>query len=294
MFANLINLFKKSPAVKELDPTEGQRFNDGVLLVEQNNLSKEIRIKATNSNALKMFGYQNEDIIGKDLRAFLTDAEVVAINDFTEFEDGKKDFAEVLSKMRYFKMLTNNAEYLPLRMRVVRTISEQNAPCFQLVFNDDALRENLERKRTEFRKDMRGNEIYDDLTGLLNYDSVVKDVEILSFYEGKRDSSSYLVTFEIEGYDEVDVSAIRTCLAAAIESCKREEDISARIGDDRFMLILVETPQPNIEVPVGRVKQQFFEYAKAKNFNKQPNLRMNFAKIKAGESAEKQISSLLS
>ena len=299
MFAVIANLFKKnrSPAPSDV---EGQRHNDGVLLVQQDNSSKKILIQASNLNCQNLLGYDNNEIMGKDLREFLTESEIVEINDFTEFEDGKKDFAEVLSKMRYFKMLTKAGDYMPLRLRLVRSISQQNKPSFQLVFNDDVVSETIDRKRQVYRLGMRGDEIFDDLTGMLSYESVIKDIEILSFYEGKRKNSSVLVAFEITNLEELtksltaeDIDFIKISLGQAIDSCKREEDISAKIAQGTFLLVLVETPETNITIPATRVRAKFEQIIVQKHLSVAPELQVKNSKISAEIEAEEQVASLL-
>jgi len=300
MFSFIGNLFKKNTRTATESDVEGQRYNDGVLLIQQDNLSKKILIQASNLNCQKLLGYDNNEIMGRDLRELLTDSESAAINDFTEFEDGKKDFAEVISKMRYFKMLTKSGEYLPLRLRLVRSISQQNKPSFQLIFNDDIIRESLEKERAQLRQNLRGDEIFDDLTGLLSQESVLKDIEILSFYEGKRENGSVLVIFRITNFNELslklepaDISFMKVCLAQAIESCKREEDISAKVGNDDFLLILVETPLVNISTPANRVKTKFEQLIAERSLAIKPELEFRYRKVDAEMEAEKQISILL-
>jgi GGDEF domain-containing protein len=300
MFDTIGNLFKKK-AKDSVPEVEGQRHNDGVLLIEQDNRARKLTIQASNHNAQKLLGYNEREIINKDLRDFLTGEEVDQINEFTEFEDGEKDFAEVVSKMRYFKMMAKWGEYIPLRLRIVRAISQQDKSCFQLIFNDDIVRERLEHKRELEKLARRGNEILDPISGLLSYESVLKDIEILSFYEGKRETSSVLVAFEIKNFISVsmhiileEAHVIEKKMAEIMNFCKREEDISAKINDGKFLLILVDTPEKNVEIPIKRVLAKFTEFVDSKSFHVKPVLSYNYNKISAKESAEKQIIDLFS
>lgn len=298
MFQRIVNLFtNKTPSADTSENEEnlkGQRFNDGVMLIKQDNATKEIVILSCNMNAQKLLGYDNSELVEQDLRRFLTEQEVEAINEFNRFEDGEKDFAEVLSKIRTFKIMRKDGEYLSMRLRVVRAISQQNAPCFQMIFNNNELKENIDKQRSEFRAKLNGNQAIDEATGLLSYESIVKDVEILSFYKSKNEHISMMVSFELlEVEENQDLSVIRTCLAAAIEICKREEDISGRIADNVMALILVDTPEENIHIPIRRVNEKFAELTENKEVEKIPQLKERFVQIAAEPSAEKQISTIL-
>lgn len=293
------NLFAKKEPQRG---SENFRFNDGVLLVQQNNLLKIITILSANTNSHKILGYDNDDILGRDLRDFLTEADVAEINDLNDFDERGKDLAEILSKIRLFKIRKKNGEDASLRLRVVRAVSKQGAPTFQLVFNHDLIRDTLERNRNQFRQNLKGNEIFDDLTGLLNYHSVLKDVELLSFYAGKAENESLLVMFEVSNAAEIAAQMgeaaaqeMRKKLGLMLDSCKREEDISGRISENAFVLILPETPEVNAEIPIKRVVAKFEQLLQGHSeWQTKPELRVKFAVVGRGISAETQIANLLS
>lgn len=258
----MFGFLKAKKKEEKENPLKSQRFNDGILIVTHNDANKTIKIEAANMNAVNMLGYQQDELLDKDLREFLTSRVVDDINEFLEFPIPGADLDTVLNRIRRFKMRRKGDEALSLSLRVVRSLSTEEEPRFQMILNDGSLFESLEENREKYRADLRGNEIFDNITGLLSRESITKDIELIGFYSGKRDIHSSLAKIEITNYSKIIsehgaavAKEFLRAIAAKVKENKRENDIIGVLNEGVFAIILTETPQDSVKIPVERLKE---------------------------------------
>ncbi len=260
MFKFFSNLSKKKEKQSE-DLLTPQRFNDSILIVTQDNRKLALKIEAINNNALALLGYSNVELLGRDFREFVSESTKTDIEKNLRFGENGKSLSDVLTKIRHFKMKTKCSGEIPLRMRVVRSVSTINSPRFQLVINDNTVQQMLQEERAKYRLDMGTDEIYDPATDLLNRESIIKDLDTVSAIAAHKTVMGTLVLIEMKDYDNIknnfdnDVlkSVVRQ-LAQKIQFSCREEDVVGAYDERSFAVILMETPYENIAVPLKRLK----------------------------------------
>lgn len=287
------------------DPLKSQRFNDGILIVAQNSDKRALTIEAANMNALNALGYGQNEMVEHDLRNFLTDRVADEINDFVRFDNNAENLDEVLKKIRRFKMRSKLGRVLPMRLRVVRALSTTDHPRFQLVLNDDSLHESIESNREKYRVNLRGNEVFDKDTGLLSKESAIKDLELVTFYSDKSDLRSTLVLVTITNfeaikrkYEDIQIAKIKKDFAQKLLFNNREEDITSYLEKGDFLVILTETPDDNINVPLRRLKMlltssKFEVEHQGKNELLEIDFKITHAPVRHGEKPEDQIYNLV-
>ena len=238
-----------------------QRHNDGIIIISQNNKQRSLKIEAANMNAINLLGYPHEEFLERDIRDFLTESISDSLNEYIEFFDAGRSLSEVLSKTRRFKMKTRNGDVLPLRLRVVRSLSTLGNPRFQLVLNDDTLQQQIEANREEYRVNLKGNEIFDGRTGLLSYESVTKDLEMVGYYASKKPVTGTVIMAAIKDFDEIKANFgdkiadyVSRQIAHKIQLARRDEDILGIYDDSKFVVVLLETPYEHVQIPLRRIK----------------------------------------
>ena len=260
----MFGLFKAKSKPNQVDenPLKSQRFNDGIIIVTQDNENRSLNIEAANMNALNMLGYNQDDILDNDLRDFVSGRIVDELNEYLEFKKHGKDLDKVIGRVNRFKMRKQDDEMLPLRVRVVRSLSTKSHPRFQVILNDDTLIHDIEENREKYRANLRGSEIFDKNTGLLSHGSIEKDFELIAFYAEKRDIKSTAVTIDITDYKNIEqshseeiVKKLAREVAEIINKAKRDHDLAGILGESKFLLILTETPQDKVTFPVERIKR---------------------------------------
>jgi len=261
MFSKLTQIFKRGKAKKRASSDTPKRYNDAVLIVRQDNADKILHIEASNLLAMKLLGGETDDIVEKDLRNFVPENIRQLINDNIEFTERGRCIDSVLSKIPNFKIKSLTGSEIPLKIRIIRSMSSSlSSPRFQLVMNDSSLMESLEAHRENYRANMRGDEIFDKKTGLATRQSILKDMELISFYTERNHKSSCFAIFKFINYDDLrlehddDVAfKMFTNLIKAIEANKRTNDIVGLAEDGAIVLIFPETPKDHIKIPISRI-----------------------------------------
>jgi len=294
MLAKLKAMFKPVKAKNGAFPEQPRRYNDAVLVIRQDNEGKKLQIEASNFLALKMLGGETDGIIEKDLREFVADNVRELINDNIEFSEHGRGIDSVLNKITNFKIRAINGTELPLKIRVIRSLSSTSAaPRFQLVMNDSSLMESLEAHRENYRANMRGDEIFDKATGLVSRESVLKDFELISFYSERNHKTSCYAILKFINYDDLRIDhdedgAIKMLknLIKTIETTKRRNDIIGLVADGAVILILIDTPKDNIKIPIERIMAKLPKEIKAE-------LRIYHSTVRPEVSPEEQLNACI-
>ncbi len=294
MLSKLAEIFKPGKGKKTPLTKEAKRYNDAVLIIRQDNPGLSLHIEAANFLALKLLGGETRDIIEKDVRNFVPDNIRQIINENIEFRDYGRSIDSVLGKIANFKVKTLSGSEMPLKIRIIRSMSPSlSAQRFQLVMNDSSLMESLEAHRENYRANMRGDEIIDKKSGLISRHSVVKDIELISFYTERNSKASCFAVFKFINYDDLRLEhdeegayKMFSDLHRVIEATKRKQDIMGLAQDGAIVLIFPETPKENIKIPIARIYAKLPKSIKAQ-------LRVYYDVIRPDINAEEQLESCL-
>lgn len=292
MLAKLKQIFQPRKLNKD-NVDKAKRYNDAVMIVRQDNAEKRLPIEALNFNALKLLGLESSEAVERDLRDYLPIALREVINDNLEFSTEQKEIDSVLNRIPNFRMKTKDGTEVPLKIRVIRSLSSLDNHRFQLVMNDSSLIESLTAHRENYRSNMQGHEIYDKETNLLTRDSVLKDIELISFYSERNDKESCYAVFKFINYDDLriqheDDGAMKLLvgLMNVIDSTKRNNDIVGIIDKGALIVIFPETPKENIKLPISRIVEKLPPEIKSE-------LRIYYNSIKSNTSPDEQLSNCM-
>lgn len=291
MLAKLAQIFKLGNYTKAGAAADGpKRYNDAVLIIRQDNSQQALHVEASNFLALQLLGGEMGDVVEKDLRQFLPENIKQMINENIEFSDHGRGIDSVLNRVTGFKIKSLQGSEIPLKIRVIRGLSSSSSsPRFQLVMNDSSLLESLEANRQTYRADMRGDEIFDKATGLATRQSILKDMELISFYTERNHKSSCFAIFKFINYDDLRLQhddegafKILTDMIKIIESTKRKNDIIGLAAEGAVILIFPETPKENIKIPITRIHNKLPQNIKSE-------IRIYYNSILPGSSPEAQL-----
>lgn len=271
-----------------------KRYNDAVLIIRQDNENNRLPVEAGNFLALKLLACETDDLLEKDLREFLPPNIRELIDDNVEFHAEGKGIDTVLNRIPNFKIRAKNGSELPLKIRVIRSLSSlHDSPRFQVVMNDSSLIESLEAHRENYRANMRGDEIFDKQTGLVSRESIVKDFELISFYTERNHKESCYAIFKFINYDDLrlqhdDEGAFKmlSSLIKIIESTKRKNDMMGIVAPGAVILIFPETPKENIKIPIARIYDKMPQDIKSE-------MRICYNSIKSNISPDEQLTNCM-
>ena len=237
-----------------------KRSNDAIIILRQDNQQHSLKIEALNLLAIKMLGYENEEIVEHDFSLIMTDSTNQMIFDNLEFDDHGSCIDSVINRVAHIKIKTKTGAEVPVKIKIIRSLSSVNVARFQVVMNDSSLMESLEANRTIYRALLQGEEIFDKKTGLLTKQSIIADMELISHYSERNPKESSFVVYKFTNYASLceqhgsdGALNMKRTLIKTIESTKRTNDIVGTLGSGAIIVLLPETPKDNIKIAITRI-----------------------------------------
>ncbi len=242
-------------------PVAQQRFNDAVVIIRQDNQKKSLPVEASNDLVSNLLGYEAKDIVNHDLREFVSPEVKEVITENLEFEIDAASVDEILKKISNFRMRTKQGAEIPIRIRVMRSLSANGIDRFQLVMNDRSLMESLDAHRQNSRAELTPEQVVDPETNILTEEALLNDMEFISRHaEMNQSSETTFVVFKFFNHEknkdllgEEQADAIIGQLVDVIKKSKRETDFAGYYDDDSIILVLTETPLDHSKTPVERI-----------------------------------------
>jgi diguanylate cyclase (GGDEF)-like protein/PAS domain S-box-containing protein len=240
--------------------TTPKRRTDAVLTIVQNNSEKTLLILEANDKAENLLGIPANELQTKDLRMLVAAPIKEAIDDFLEFEDFAPDLADVVSKLREFTCINQEGIKVPFECKIHRVSGDMGSAVFELILRDLTIRQSLEATR-QTTGALKGYEIIDSSSGLPNYDSFMKDLEMVRFYMNRDQIYATLAVLEVDNYYEVQQQygqeAADKLVYAIANRCKnnlRGEDCVGRISPSQLGILLVEANGSSAAIALNRLR----------------------------------------
>lgn len=236
-----------------------KRKNDAVITVCQDNSAQHIIIENLNKAAEKLTGYKQEELVQKDFNYILPPAIIDDISSFLEYGDGD-DLANVLRRIRLFKILKKNGNQIPVSLKVFYVVSsEANKPFFELLMRDTTLLEKLEELKKRVI-DNRTDEFINKKTGLLTQKAILENLRIILDFVRNYSIESSIAVMEIDEKDKLKSSLGQRNFT---ELCSNIQDICTRtlragdfvgINDDnRMCFVLLDCNRDDVMAVLKRL-----------------------------------------
>lgn len=241
----------------------GYRSNDAVITICQNNSAKSIEITDVNKAAEDLLGYAGAELVKKPLWRILPPRIATLLEEYVEFESDGGDVGEVLSKVQSFSIVGRDDKETGYRLKVVRSESSGGMTMFKLVLQDRlGLRRN-EALRKAIQDNFKGHEKLDPDTGLPDRDSLVKDIELVGYYNSKSDMRTCFALLQLDHYDELfsqygratTVTMVKH-VAAVCRQNLRPDDVVGAISHKRLGVLLLDTTPETARMVSNRLRWQ--------------------------------------
>ena len=239
------------------------RGDDAVITVCQNNGDKSIEITEINKEAEQMLGLTQKKLKGKALGKILPTRIGEMLEEYVEFEDGANDVGSVLSRVQTFSVIGGDGKETSYKLKVVRADSKNDKIFFKLVLHDKTGIKKNEAVRKVIQDNFKGHESLDPETGLPDKNSLLKDIELMGYYNNKGDVKSSFAIIQIDHYDELFSQYGRTTchglLKHASQICRqslRPDDVVGTISNKRVGVLLMDTSTEAARMTFNRLRWQ--------------------------------------
>ncbi len=213
-------------------------------------------ILEANDSFLKLFGYDLEDVLGKNIDDIVS----CPTNKDKVIDITKKVFIEEFVKNSDYRCKKDGTQIYVEIQAVLVKIDNNLDGCF-------AIYRDLTKEREESEK-LEYYSFHDELTGLYNRRYFFEEVERI------KNGRSYPISFisvdvdglkvinDVFGHSSGDL-LLKTS-ASVLRTSIRSEDILARVGGDEFLIMVPNSNDKIVENIVQRIKLSFENYNKRK------------------------------
>jgi diguanylate cyclase (GGDEF)-like protein len=241
----------------------GYRSNDAVITICQNNNAKSIEITEVNKAAEELLGYKSAELLKMPLWKILPPRIGTLLEEYVEFKSDANDVGEVLAKVQSFAVVGHDEKETGYRLKVVRDTSSDGLITFKLVLQDRlGLRKN-EALRKAVQENFKGHEVLDKETGLPDRASLVKDIELVGYYNSKSDLRTCFAILQADHYDQlfsrhgrpVCVAMLKH-IAAVCRQNLRPDDVVGVMTHNRLGVLLLDTTPESARMVSNRLRWQ--------------------------------------
>lgn len=239
----------------------GQRKNDILIDVLQNNGEKAVRVLSINDSGESLCGFSQAELANQPLDIILPPKISEMITDYLEYEDDANDLADVLSRIREFSLRNRAGEIIPLTLKITRSELVEGHQTFTLIMRDNRLQQELEQNRRDFFDNMKGHEVIDEITALPNRTTFLKDLELVSYYVTTKGTRACIGILEPDGLDALHeqhgAGAVKEVLTAIGHNCRatlRQDDACGSLGSNRVGLIILDAGVESAAIVFNRLR----------------------------------------
>ena len=243
MLEKFINNILKKPTPAQPVQTGAQRpkpeykrFNDAILVVTQDNKHGRLLINACNERAVKLIGYSEAEILSLDFRELLPPEIRETVDDYLDFNEKGRGIDDVLQKVTNFRLLGSRGRHVPVKLRVLRGVSDSGHISFRVIMNDWSLVSTLQEARKEY-------------SILADKEALVRDMQQVIKHGTEY---GYASSFAVISFSDGNTYLKRA--QKMIESTKRDSDIIGLLNDNTLIYIMPDTPTSNVITPLMRFK----------------------------------------
>lgn len=240
---------------------ESYRKSDAVFIVCQNNDKKILEIAALNDEAIRVTGYSNDEMVGHPLSAILPERISNIIDEFIEFEEEKTDLLAVLSKVRQFAVRKRDGKEAEFRLRIISGESNDRNPWFHLVLVDEQKARDANAFRAIIKENFKGHEVIDPRTNLPDRASLIKDIELITYYVRDKNIPASFAVVDINYYDKLlsrygqdACDHLHKHISDVFRQKLRTEDTIGTLSERSLGVILVDASQEEARMVLNRLR----------------------------------------
>ena len=234
------------------------RQGDVKMVVVQDNDSRKITIESIDESTgsiEQMIHYKAADLIGKDIRDYLTPRIREIIEDYVEFDDFGPDLNEVLKKTKDFAFISSFDAIVEMNMSIIQDVCYDKNSRFLIIMQarQDACISALE--------EIKEQETLDPETHLPDRESILAKLEVIHDFIEKGKTTGSFAVMSIDGFSQhvMSMSADRSdiLLREIVERCRkafRSVDILGYLGNGKFCVGLLRANLENAKIPLDRLR----------------------------------------
>ncbi len=237
------------------------RKNEGLILICQNNEDQSLVIFGANERACEITGISEDAFKGRSLEEAVPRDIRETLSDYLEYNDAGPDLADVINKVRDFRLLNADGDEVPLKVKISQAEAKDKNFWYRLILRDESYEREVDSFKRLLLENFKGHEVLDQEILLPNRDSLLKDVEIADLYVKEKGINCCFALFRLDKFEELRRTFGRTPatlvlkqVGANLKRNLRGDDTVGRASADALGLILVDITQESARVVLNRLR----------------------------------------
>lgn len=237
------------------------RKNEGLILICQNNEDQSLVIFGANKRAQEITGFDEDFFRGRSLTEIVPKDIRDTLEDYIEYSDDGSDLAEVLGKVRHFRLFNVRGDEVPLTIKIALAEAKDKNFWYRLILRDETYEKEVESFKQRIAQNFKGHEVLDADTGLPDRASLLKDLEIAHFHANEKEFSCCFALFRLDKFEDLrrtfgkkQALAALKQIGANLKRGLRDDDTVGRIGEDELGVVLMDITPESARVVLNRLR----------------------------------------
>ena len=237
------------------------RKDDAMALIKQDNEAELITLEGVNNVMLRILGYKAEDRLRSiPFGNFIGDDTRLLLKDQVEYKGDAHDLMDVMRRQREIILKTKEGEEITTSFKLVRAAAQDKHLWFRLIIKDEKREREVAVLHEAISDNLKGHEVMDEETGLVNEQTFVKDLELAQHYTNSQNIGAACISVRLDDYDAImehgkdfGVRALRH-VSNLLRQGLRDNDVIARFDKSALSVLLLDVAPESLPVVVGRIR----------------------------------------
>ena len=243
-------------------PSEAEaRRGDGLLVVLQNNELQTVTIHRMNTVIEALLGYENGQIISRDLDTILGARTAQLLKEDLEFDDEAPDLGEILLRQREIYLKHRQGHEVKVLCTVSRMMAEGTSASFQLVIPNQRDVLAKQKIRDFVALNFEGRKQLDEASGLPNHATAQEFLPFLKNYlaESEIEASFSVIRIDrhaknLARYGKPGANHLLQHAANCCRAAFRAEDMIFALSDHTLGLLLFDISRESARIVLNRLR----------------------------------------
>ena len=237
------------------------RKGDGIIIVVQDNVARQLTIDGMNEVAISQLGYSLEELKGRKLEVVLAQRTALVIDEDLEYADDAPDMADVLSRHRELRMRTKMGEEINVSTTIHRVMAEDMNARFQLILPNEREGRAKSQLKEFLKTSLEGHRQIDPATGLPNRATAEAYLRSISHYMAESETDAAFAVLRLDRFDKSvarygaqPTNQLIQHVGNCCSSTFRSEDVICALGGPYLGLLLVDISRESVRLVLNRLR----------------------------------------
>lgn len=240
--------------------SEGRK-GEGVLVIVQDNASRQLTIDSMNERASARLGYPEGALNGRKLEVVLGQRTALVIDEDLEYDDDAPDMADVLSRQRELRLRDKAGKEFSVPTTIQRIMATDRNARFHLIMPDEVEGRARQQIADFLKNSLAGHTQIDAATGLPNRATAEAYLRSVGHFMAESNTQVGFAVLRLDRYEKSiarygaqPTMQLVQHVANCCRSTFRSEDVICALNGPLLGLMLVDISRESVRVVLNRLR----------------------------------------